>query len=69
MGGFALICRPTALNRNFKVNTHEQTLTRFYTAFCALDADTMVSCYAQDVAFDDPVFTLRGVREAGGIVT
>jgi len=28
------------------MNTNAQTLTRFYTAFAALDADTMASCYA-----------------------
>lgn len=49
------------------MNTNEQTLTRFYTAFAALDADTMASCYAEDVRFDDPAFSLRGRREAGGM--
>ncbi|MEO8119925.1 MAG: nuclear transport factor 2 family protein [Rhodoferax sp.] len=49
------------------MNTNEQTLSRFYTAFANLDADTMASCYAEDVAFDDPVFSLRGRREAGGM--
>ena len=50
-----------------QVNTNEQTLTRFYDAFAALDAATMASCYAEDVTFDDPVFSLRGRREAGGM--
>lgn len=49
------------------MNPNEQTLTKFYTAFAALDADTMASCYAQDVAFADPAFSLRGRREAGGM--
>ncbi len=49
------------------MNTNEQTLNRFYTAFANLDADTMASCYAEDVSFDDPVFSLRGRREAGGM--
>lgn len=49
------------------MNPNEQTLSRFYTAFANLDADTMASCYAADVAFDDPVFSLRGRREAGGM--
>jgi ketosteroid isomerase-like protein len=49
------------------MNTSEQTLTKFYRAFRALDADTMASCYAEDVCFDDPVFSLRGRREAGGM--
>lgn len=48
-------------------NTNAQTLTRFYTAFAALDADTMARCYAEDVAFDDPAFSLKGRREAGGM--
>lgn len=49
------------------MNTNEQTLTQFYDAFAALDAATMVSCYAENVTFDDPVFSLRGRREAGGM--
>ena len=44
-----------------------ETLTRFYTAFAALDANTMARCYAEDVRFDDPVFSLRGRRDAGGM--
>ena len=49
------------------MNINEQTLTRFYRAFAALDADTMAACYAEDVVFRDPVFALRGRREAGGM--
>lgn len=49
------------------MQTPAQTLHRFYTAFAALDADTMASCYANDVSFQDPVFTLQGQREAGGM--
>lgn len=49
------------------MNSNAETLTRFYIAFAALDADRMASCYAQDVAFDDPVFSLRGRLEAGGM--
>ena len=49
------------------VNTNEQTLTKFYSAFSALDADTMASCYAENVVFDDPAFSLRGRREVGGM--
>ena len=29
-----------------------QTLTKFYTAFAALDPDTMATCYADDAAFE-----------------
>ena len=36
-------------------------IARFYTAFQALDAEAMASCYAKDARFSDPVFTdLRG---------
>ena len=49
------------------MNTNAQTLTRFYTAFRALDADTMASCYADAVAFDDEVFSLRGHEEVTGM--
>jgi hypothetical protein len=36
-------------------------IARFYTAFQALDAEAMASCYAEDARFSDPVFTdLRG---------
>jgi hypothetical protein len=40
-------------------------IARFYTAFQALDAEAMASCYAEDARFSDPVFTdLRG-RQVG----
>jgi hypothetical protein len=42
-------------------------ITRFYGAFAVLDAEAMAACYAEDVAFDDPVFCLRGRREAAGM--
>lgn len=51
-------------------STHpnEQLLHRFYRAFAEGDAETMASCYADDVRFSDPVFTdLRGERRAGGM--
>jgi ketosteroid isomerase-like protein len=38
-----------------------ELITRFYQAFQTLDADTMASCYTEDVRFSDPVFNdLRG---------
>lgn len=49
------------------MHPNAQTLTRFYTAFAALDADTMAACYAEDARFDDPGFTLVGQREIGGM--
>ena len=44
-----------------------QLLTRFYTAFAALDAEAMVDCYAPDSRFEDEVFSLRGRNEVGGM--
>jgi ketosteroid isomerase-like protein len=39
-----------------------ELITRFYQAFQKLDAETMASCYTEDVRFSDPVFNdLRGV--------
>lgn len=49
------------------MQTPAQTLNRFYTAFAALDADAMAACYAEDVSFSDPVFTLQGQRETAGM--
>ena len=49
------------------MNTNEQTITQFYTAFAALDADTMASCYAEDATFNDPAFSLQGRREVAGM--
>ena len=46
---------------------NEQTLSKFYTAFAALDADTMASCYAEDATFDDPAFALHGRTEVAGM--
>ena len=35
----------------------------FYTAFSELDAETMASCYAKNVVFEDPAFgILKGVH-------
>ena len=35
------------------MHPNADTLTKFYAAFARLDTDTMASCYADDVAFDD----------------
>ncbi|PZQ55972.1 MAG: ketosteroid isomerase, partial [Variovorax paradoxus] len=43
------------------------TIRRFYDAFAALDGDTMAACYAEDAAFDDEAFSLRGRREVGSM--
>jgi hypothetical protein len=49
------------------MHPNAQTLTRFYTAFAALDANNMASCYAEDATFKDPVFKLRTQEEVGGM--
>ena len=45
------------------MHPNAQPLTRLYTAFAALDADTMGSCYSLDATFDDPAFSLQGQHE------
>ena len=48
-------------------HANAELIQRFYSAFQALDAETMAACYAEDVRFSDPVFVdLRGA-EAGGM--
>lgn len=49
------------------MNTHAQTIARLYAAFAALDASTMASCYADQVQFDDEVFSLRGKAQTMGM--
>ncbi len=43
------------------------TITRFYSAFAQLDAETMAACYAPEAQFEDEAFTLQGAREVGGM--
>jgi len=45
------------------MHPNAQTIENFYAAFARLDPDGMSHCYADDVAFDDEVFSLRGKRE------
>ena len=41
----------------------ESTIIKFYEAFEALDSEAMVSCYRDDVIFEDPAFgILKGAR-------
>lgn len=42
-------------------------IARFYAAFAALDAPAMAACYAPDVRFQDPVFTLEGREQVGAM--
>lgn len=45
------------------MHANAELITRFYTAFQKLDAETMASCYAPDVHFTDPVFpSLHGAE-------
>jgi len=46
---------------------HAVLIERFYAAFAALDGDTMQACYASDGHFEDPVFTLHGREQIGGM--
>ena len=45
------------------MHDNSQLLNMFYTAFEALDAETMMECYAPDATFQDEVFTLTGREE------
>jgi len=36
--------------------TNTELIEKFYTAFANADAETMVSCYTDDIAFEDPAF-------------
>ena len=49
------------------MNPQAQTIARLYAAFAALDADTMAGCYADDVQFDDEVFSLYGKEQTMGM--
>ncbi len=49
------------------MHPNAELLTRFYTAFAALDADTMQACYARDASFRDEAFTLQGADEVGAM--
>jgi hypothetical protein len=48
---------------------NQATINRFYTAFANLDAATMATCYADDVQFQDEVFTLNGKVDTVGMWT
>ena len=43
------------------MQTNEEVIARFYSAFQKLDYQTMNDCYSEDIVFNDPVFgILRG---------
>jgi limonene-1,2-epoxide hydrolase len=43
--------------------THDEIIQKFYAAFAELDPARMSHCYAEEVVFNDAVFSLRGRRE------
>ena len=45
------------------MHDNSQLVNMFYTAFAALDAETMMECYAPDAQFEDEVFKLDGREE------
>lgn len=45
----------------------QRTINRLYEAFAQLDGNAMQACYAPDAEFDDPVFSLVGQRQVGGM--
>ncbi len=49
------------------MHANQTTLNNFYAAFARLDADVMAACYAPEAEFDDPVFSLRGQAQVGGM--
>ncbi|MDO8458380.1 MAG: nuclear transport factor 2 family protein [Burkholderiaceae bacterium] len=49
------------------MHPNAETINRFYAAFANLDAETMATCYAGDVQFQDEVFTLDGKQETMGM--
>src|SRR5687767_9745904 len=43
------------------MNSNQEVIERFYTAFSQLDHKTMNECYSDDIVFSDPVFlVLKG---------
>jgi len=49
------------------MHPNADTITKFYAAFAQLDAEAMAACYADDVSFDDEVFSLRGKTQTMGM--
>jgi hypothetical protein len=46
---------------------HLRTLERLYEAFERRDGDAMQALYAPQATFDDPVYSLHGAHEIGGM--
>jgi len=49
------------------MHPNAETIKRFYAAFAELDPEAMAACYADDVRFDDEVFSLRGKAQVMGM--
>ena len=49
------------------MHPNAETITTFYAAFAQLDPEGMATCYADDVRFDDEVFSLRGKAQTVGM--
>ena len=49
------------------MHPNQAALEKFYSAFAQLDVDTMATCYAADVQFDDEAFSLRGHEQVTGM--
>jgi len=49
------------------MHPNQVTLEKFYNAFERLDSDTVATCYAADVQFDDEAFSLRGQSQVTGM--
>lgn len=45
----------------------EELIERFYKAFVNLDAETMVSCYHEEIEFEDPAFGVLKGQHAGNM--
>jgi ketosteroid isomerase-like protein len=46
------------------MQTNEELISRFYSAFQKLDHQTMNDCYSEDIVFNDPVFGILRGEEA-----
>ncbi len=49
------------------MNSNQQVIERFYTAFQKLDYATMQSCYSDEILFNDPAFGLLQGADAKGM--
>ncbi|WP_298901567.1 nuclear transport factor 2 family protein [uncultured Psychroserpens sp.] len=45
----------------------DELIKKFYTAFDQLDAETMASCYHDDIVFEDPAFGVLKGPQAGNM--